>query len=154
MSCLYAYRSLRCMPSHCPSQISEFQTDTPNPLSNEKRKETMSKPVPKTDLFVRLFSILIVSAVVTAQTAAPTPLVAEKIGVQSLNPRGTDPNPEDATRAILTAFNKYEVIGMTAAHDNKDIDDFILHLIRESGFPGKVQDIVVECRQLVISADA
>jgi hypothetical protein len=105
----------------------------------------MNKPVRKTDLFVRLFFIMIVSAAVTAQTAGPTPLVAEKTGVQSLNPRGTDPNPEDATRAILTAFNKYEVIGMTAAHDNKDVDDFILHLIRESGFPGKVQDIVVEC---------
>jgi hypothetical protein len=32
-----------------------------------------------------------------------------------------------------------------AAHGNKDMDDLILHLLREPGLPTKVKDIVVEC---------
>jgi hypothetical protein len=34
---------------------------------------------------------------------------------------------------------------MDAAHGNKDLDDLILHLIRDPAFPHKVNDIVVEC---------
>jgi hypothetical protein len=34
---------------------------------------------------------------------------------------------------------------MGAAHGYKDLDDFTLSLIRNSGFPDKVNDIVVEC---------
>jgi hypothetical protein len=65
--------------------------------------------------------------------------------VQQTIPKGRDPKPEDATRAILAAFDKYEVVGMDAAHGNKDLDDLILHLIRDPAFPRKVNDIVVEC---------
>jgi hypothetical protein len=58
---------------------------------------------------------------------------------------GNSPNPEDPTKAILAAFDKYEVVGMDAAHGNKDMDDLILHLLRDPGLPTKVKDIVVEC---------
>jgi len=34
---------------------------------------------------------------------------------------------------------------MDAAHGNKDLDDFILHLVRDPAFPTKVNDVVVEC---------
>ncbi|MGA3347492.1 MAG: hypothetical protein ABSC33_00640 [Candidatus Sulfotelmatobacter sp.] len=34
---------------------------------------------------------------------------------------------------------------MGAAHGNKDLDDFILHLIRNPAFPDKVNVIAVEC---------
>jgi|HubBroStandDraft_6_1064221.scaffolds.fasta_scaffold42113_2 hypothetical protein len=61
------------------------------------------------------------------------------------NPTGSNPKPEDAASAILAAFEKYEVVGMSAAHGNKDLDDFILDLIRNPGFPSKVNDIAVEC---------
>jgi hypothetical protein len=61
------------------------------------------------------------------------------------DPRGTNPKPDDAMTAILTAFGKYEVVGMSAAHGNKDLDDFILGLLRVPAFPVKVNDIVVEC---------
>src|SRR5271168_4598491 len=61
------------------------------------------------------------------------------------NPKGTDPKPADATTAILAAFDKYEVVGLSAAHDNKDLDDFVLHLVRNPAFATKVNDIVVEC---------
>jgi hypothetical protein len=56
-----------------------------------------------------------------------------------------DPRPQDATRAILAAFDKYDVVGMNAAHNNKKLDEFILSLIRTPGLPGRVNDLVVEC---------
>ncbi len=60
-------------------------------------------------------------------------------------PLGNRFTPEDPAKAILAAFDKYEIVGMDAAHGNKDIDDLILHLLRDPRFPTKVNDIVVEC---------
>jgi len=65
--------------------------------------------------------------------------------VPAPHPKGTDPKPADAESTILAAFNKYEVVGISAAHGNKDLDDFLLHLIRNPAFPSKVNDVVVEC---------
>src|SRR5690349_17564905 len=59
--------------------------------------------------------------------------------------QGIDPQPRNATQAILEAFDKYQLVGMGAAHGLKDRDDFILALIQNPAFPGKVNDIVVEC---------
>lgn len=56
-----------------------------------------------------------------------------------------DAIPEPAIPAILKAFETYDVIAMEAAHGEKDIDDFILSLIRDPRFPTLVKDIVVEC---------
>jgi hypothetical protein len=53
--------------------------------------------------------------------------------------------PEPAIPAILKAFDTFEVVGMPAAHGQKDIDDFILSLIRDPRFPTSVNDIAVEC---------
>jgi hypothetical protein len=53
--------------------------------------------------------------------------------------------PEPAIPAILNAFHRFEVVAMEAAHDEKDIDDFILSLIGDPRFPASVNDIVVEC---------
>src|SRR5208282_5740167 len=64
---------------------------------------------------------------------------------QSPNTRESNPKPQDATNAILAAFDKYEVVGMGAGHGNKDLDDLILHLVRDPAFPTKVDDIAVEC---------
>ena len=55
------------------------------------------------------------------------------------------PLPEPAIPAILKAFDNFEVVGMPAAHGQKDIDDLILSLIRDPRFPASVNDIVVEC---------
>ena len=60
-------------------------------------------------------------------------------------PGGSPPSPEPAIPAILAAFDQYEVVGMTEAHGEKDIDDLILTLIRTPAFSEKVNDIVVEC---------
>ena len=60
-------------------------------------------------------------------------------------PGGAEPVPQPAIPAILAAFDKYEVVGMSEAHRMKDVDDFILTLIRTPAFSYKVNDIVVEC---------
>lgn len=59
--------------------------------------------------------------------------------------KASDPIPEPAVAAILGAFDKFEVVAMPEAHGQKELDDFILTLIRNSAFPEKVNDIEVEC---------
>jgi hypothetical protein len=56
-----------------------------------------------------------------------------------------DPRPQDATTAILAAFDRYDVVGMNAGHNNQKQDDFNLSIIRNPELPSKVNDIVVEC---------
>lgn len=60
-------------------------------------------------------------------------------------PNAKEPTPQPAIPAILSAFDRYEVVAMPAAHGMKDVDDFILSLIRHPAFPVKVNDIAVEC---------
>jgi hypothetical protein len=55
------------------------------------------------------------------------------------------PKPESAIPAVLAAFEKYEVVAMSEAHGQKDMDDFIFSLIRTPRFSDKVNDIEVEC---------
>jgi hypothetical protein len=57
----------------------------------------------------------------------------------------SEPTPEPAIPAILAAFDRYDVVAMPEAHGMKDVDDFILSLIRDPTFPKKVNDIEVEC---------
>src|SRR5215470_10810249 len=64
---------------------------------------------------------------------------------QHSKPTASEPTPEPAIPAILALFDRYEVVAMPEAHGNKDLDDFILALIRDSHFPDKVNDIVIEC---------
>jgi hypothetical protein len=45
----------------------------------------------------------------------------------------------------VAAFDNYEVVAMPEAHGMKDLDDFILALVRNPTFPYKVNDIAVEC---------
>lgn len=67
------------------------------------------------------------------------------LNISAPNPQGANPKPSDAEKTILAAFDKYEVVGMSAAHGNKDLDDFILHLIRNPAFASKVNVVAVEC---------
>jgi hypothetical protein len=64
---------------------------------------------------------------------------------EQAKPKGAEPVPQPAIPAIVAAFDKYEVVGMSEAHRNKDEDDFILTLIRTPAFLNKVKDIAVEC---------
>ncbi|RAP58173.1 hypothetical protein BTJ49_04105 [Oleiagrimonas sp. MCCC 1A03011] len=65
--------------------------------------------------------------------------------MKPLTPEGANPSPKPAIQAILSAFDHYEVVAMSAGHADKDMDDFIFRLIRNPAFPEKVDDIVVEC---------
>jgi hypothetical protein len=60
-------------------------------------------------------------------------------------PTSEEITPRPAVSAILEAFDKYEVVGMPEAHGLKDVDDFILTLVRNPAFPEKVNDIAIEC---------
>jgi hypothetical protein len=59
--------------------------------------------------------------------------------------KGTEPVLQPAIPAVLAAFDRYEIVGMSEAHGLKDEDDFILSLIRTPAFIEKVHDIAVEC---------
>jgi hypothetical protein len=61
------------------------------------------------------------------------------------DPSRSQPIPEPAEAAVLAAFDNYEVVAMPEAHGMKDLDDFILDLVRNPTFPNKVNDIAVEC---------
>jgi hypothetical protein len=81
-----------------------------------------------------LFALSSISLPCTAQVTGSHPVTSTQ-----------DAIPEPAIPAILKAFETFEVVGMPAAHGEKDIDDFILTLIRDPRFPASVNDIVVEC---------
>jgi len=91
---------------------------------------------------VTMFSSTPVSAQALSQGKPPERIMTD---VQPPSPTGSDPKPEDAAKAVLAAFDKYEIVGMGAAHRNKNLDDFILDLIRNPALPSKVDDLVVEC---------
>src|SRR5215510_5518708 len=59
--------------------------------------------------------------------------------------KSADPRPQDAAAAILAAFDRYDIVGMNAAHSNERQDAFILSLVRQPAFAHEVNDIVVEC---------
>jgi hypothetical protein len=73
------------------------------------------------------------------------PSISRAKAQQSAKPAGSEPTPEPAIPAILAAFDKYEVVGLPAAHEGKELDDFILLLVRNPSFSEKVTDIAVEC---------
>jgi len=97
--------------------------------------------------FVVLLLVVSIPAVMSAQTSGQSPAPAPGMtpDVPHPNPTGSDPKPEDAANAILASFDRYEVVGMSAAHGDQDLDNFTLGLIRNPAFPSKVDDIAVEC---------
>jgi hypothetical protein len=106
----------------------------------------MIKPTPKLQNLLFVAVIVLFAATVSAQQPAQRPLpLQDAPDLPAPVPQGSNPVPGDAESTILAAFDRYEVVGMGAGHDQKDLDDFILHLLRNPGFPGKVNDVVVEC---------
>lgn len=59
--------------------------------------------------------------------------------------RGGDPVPVPAIQSIYAAYSKYQVVAMEAGHGNQNMDQFIYSLLIDNHFPGRIQDIVVEC---------
>jgi hypothetical protein len=87
-------------------------------------------------LIVRFGWIMLLFLIAAVQAASQT---------QHTKASASEPTPVPAVPAILAAFDRYEVVAMPEAHGMKDVDDFILTLIRDPRFPGKVNDIAVEC---------
>jgi hypothetical protein len=83
---------------------------------------------------------LVPSAVACLMACAPT--VSHPHAAKST---ASNTVPEPAIPAVLSAFDSYEVVAIPVGHGMKDIDDFILALIRDPRFPDKVNDIAVEC---------
>jgi hypothetical protein len=55
------------------------------------------------------------------------------------------PQPENAVRGILAAFDRFPVVALGMSHRQQDEADFSLALIRDPKFAATVSDIVVEC---------
>src|ERR1700731_2966652 len=87
----------------------------------------------------------LLAAALAALLVLVMPFIARGQNQHEPKPAGADRVPEPSIPAILAAFDKYEVVAMPEAHGLKDIDDFILLLIRNPAFSGKVNDIAVEC---------
>lgn len=56
----------------------------------------------------------------------------------------SEPKPEDPFRAILAAYDNYRIVAIGDYHGTKDLNDFVLALVRRPEFPSVVNDIVVE----------
>lgn len=61
------------------------------------------------------------------------------------HPRATSEGPAPAIPAVLAAFDRYEIVAINAGHGKKDLDDFLLALVRDPHLPDVVNDIAVEC---------
>ncbi len=106
----------------------------------------MKRLVPPGSFLLLLFLTMLVSAAGSAQEPGKAMLPLPKpIEIKAPNLKGADPKPGYAEKTLLAAFDKFEVVGMGAAHGNKDLDDFILHLIRSPAFPSRINVIAVEC---------
>ena len=69
------------------------------------------------------------------------------IGIGTLAAQGErrgPPAPTDAISAILTAFRTHQVVALTDAHGNAQVQTFILSLIRDPRFRDAVDDVVLE----------
>jgi hypothetical protein len=78
-------------------------------------------------------------------TMAIAPIGAPQTqGGASSSSNDRDPKPEAATRAILEAFKTFKVVAVGDNHGTKDLNDFVLSLVRHPEFPDAVNDIVVE----------
>ena len=106
----------------------------------------MKRLVPPGAFLVLLFLTMLFTVASPAQEPGKAMLPLQgPIEDQVPSPKGADPKPGNAERTLLAAFDRYEVVGMSAAHGNKDLEDFILHLIRNPALPSRVNVIAVEC---------
>ena len=55
------------------------------------------------------------------------------------------PEPEDAIRSILAAFDRFPVVALGMSHRQQDEADFSIALIQDPKFAASINDIVVEC---------
>ncbi|HWO35923.1 MAG TPA: hypothetical protein VNO32_44605 [Candidatus Acidoferrum sp.] len=95
---------------------------------------------------IGVFVVFLFSAAVLAQGPVQSPRAPQKTA-ETPTPtlKGNDPKPWDATKAIIAAFDKYQVVGMGAAHGDPDLDHFILDLVRNPALRSRINNVAVEC---------
>jgi outer membrane protein OmpA-like peptidoglycan-associated protein len=81
---------------------------------------------------LRRFGLLVV-------LCAPNCSAAPRIGVSD-----RDLTPRHAAEYITEAFDRYPLVALSEMHGNMESKDFLARLIRQRGFAGKVNDIVIE----------
>jgi hypothetical protein len=80
-----------------------------------------------------------VAVMVLVLSTAPT------LSGTTVQPSPREPRPEPAMQAILDAFGTYRIVALGDYHGTRDLNDFVLSLLRHPGFPDAVDDIIVEC---------
>lgn len=55
-----------------------------------------------------------------------------------------DPVPQPAAEYITRAFDRYPIVALSELHGNAESKDLLAQLIRQPGFAGKVNDLVIE----------
>jgi hypothetical protein len=110
------------------------QTCTQGDLMKTVARLPQSHPRIGVPALMMRFCCLAVLAVMTLQPVNGQPASA-----------AAEPVAEPAITAILTAFDRYDVVGMPASHGLKDLDDLLLALVRNPLFSKKVNDIEIEC---------
>jgi hypothetical protein len=61
-----------------------------------------------------------------------------------LRANARDPQPEDATGAVLAAFDTFQIVAIGDYPGSQDLQGFILSLVRHPSFTNVVNDIIVE----------
>jgi hypothetical protein len=95
--------------------------------------------------FCTLLFVMVIFNVAASAQGLPSVPARDTANMQRPNPTGKNPIHQEAKRGIFSAFDHYEVVGINAAHGNQDLDMFILDLFRDPVFPGKINDVEVEC---------
>ena len=55
-----------------------------------------------------------------------------------------EPRPQPAAEYIVRAFDRYPIVALSELHGNTESKDLLARVIRQPGFAGKVNDIVIE----------
>ena len=69
---------------------------------------------------------------------------ARAAALQGARTQAREPVPQPAIPAILAAFDTFKVVAVGDMHRTKDINDFVLALVRHPAFGDKVNDFIVE----------
>jgi hypothetical protein len=71
-------------------------------------------------------------------------LVALPKGAEHLQPPRAEPNPQNATRAIIDAFGTHNIVMFGETHGNKQEYEWLCELVNTPAFADRVDDIVME----------
>ena len=63
-----------------------------------------------------------------------------------------EPRPENAIQAIVATFHRFPIVALGMSHRQQDEADFSLALVRDPRFAATVNDIVVECGNMLYQA--